>query len=102
MLLLWDRILGFDSLQVLPLLAATIFAFRKQTLMQVCCSRACKAGGMVDCRAAPRVCPHFLVILSARASQLDSDHAVKAALADLRSILVVPLLQYALFASDVE
>jgi hypothetical protein len=34
-LLLWDRILGFDSLQVLPLLAATIFAFRKQTLMQV-------------------------------------------------------------------
>jgi hypothetical protein len=34
--------------------------------------------------------------------QLDSEHKIKAALADLRSLLVVPLLQYALFAQDVE
>ena len=26
---LWDRILGFDSLELLPLLAASIFVFRK-------------------------------------------------------------------------
>ena len=31
-LLLWDRVLGFDSLELLPLLAAAIFVFRKADL----------------------------------------------------------------------
>ena len=31
-LLLWDRVLGFDSLELLPLLAAAIFVFRKTDL----------------------------------------------------------------------
>jgi hypothetical protein len=31
-LLLWDRVLGFDSLELLPLLAAAIFVFRKAEL----------------------------------------------------------------------
>ena len=33
-LLLWDRILGFDSLELLPVLAAAIFAYRAKWLMQ--------------------------------------------------------------------
>ena len=32
MLLLWDRVLGFDSLELLPLLAAAIFVFHKAEL----------------------------------------------------------------------
>ena len=32
LLLLWDRIIGFDSLEPLPLLAAAIFAFRAAAL----------------------------------------------------------------------
>ncbi|XP_014787246.1 TBC1 domain family member 19 [Octopus bimaculoides] len=34
-LLLWDRILAFDSLQILAVLAAAIFSFRKSNLMKV-------------------------------------------------------------------
>ncbi|RUS90119.1 hypothetical protein EGW08_002086, partial [Elysia chlorotica] len=34
-LLLWDRILAFDSLEVLPVLAVAIFSFRKTNLMKV-------------------------------------------------------------------
>jgi hypothetical protein len=34
-LLLWDRILGFDTLELLPVLAAAIFAFRRNALLQV-------------------------------------------------------------------
>jgi len=33
--LLWDRILAYDSLELLPILAAAIFSFRKINLMQV-------------------------------------------------------------------
>lgn len=33
-LLLWDRVVGFDSLLPLPVLAASIFAFRASALMQ--------------------------------------------------------------------
>lgn len=32
-LLLWDRIVGFDSLNVLPVLASAIFAFRGRALL---------------------------------------------------------------------
>ena len=34
-LLLWDRILGFDTLELLPLFAAAVFAFRRNALLQV-------------------------------------------------------------------
>lgn len=34
-LLLWDRILGFDTLELLPILAAAIFSFRRNALLQV-------------------------------------------------------------------
>ncbi|ELT89515.1 hypothetical protein CAPTEDRAFT_108817, partial [Capitella teleta] len=34
-LLLWDRILAFDSLEILPVLAVAIFTFRKTNLLQV-------------------------------------------------------------------
>ena len=37
-LLLWDRILGFDSLELLPLLAASIFVFRKVRTMSRYCA----------------------------------------------------------------
>lgn len=32
-LLLWDRIIGFDSLELLPVLAAAVFGFRRQALL---------------------------------------------------------------------
>eukprot|EP00762_Andalucia_godoyi_P000259 ANDGO_03098.mRNA.1 hypothetical protein SPRG_03265 len=35
--LLWDRILGFDSLYVIPVLAAAIFAFRSKPLLAAQC-----------------------------------------------------------------
>ena len=42
---LWDRILGFDSLELLPLLAASIFVFRKVRTMSrghsLCQSQLC-------------------------------------------------------------
>jgi len=34
-LLLWDRILGYDSVELLPILAAAIFSFRKTNLLEV-------------------------------------------------------------------
>ena len=34
-LLLWDRVLGYDSVELLPVLAAAIFSFRKTNLLQV-------------------------------------------------------------------
>lgn len=35
LLYLWDLILGYDSLEVIPLLAVTILSFRKENLLQV-------------------------------------------------------------------
>ncbi|KAG4073830.1 hypothetical protein HA402_014035 [Bradysia odoriphaga] len=35
LLILWDLILGFDSLEIIPLLAIVILSFRKESLMQV-------------------------------------------------------------------
>lgn len=34
-LLLWDRVLGFDSLELLPVLAAAIFAYRRKLILQM-------------------------------------------------------------------
>lgn len=35
LLILWDLILGFDSLEIIPLLAIIILSFRRDSLMQV-------------------------------------------------------------------
>ncbi|KAG5260751.1 hypothetical protein AALO_G00296060 [Alosa alosa] len=35
LLLLWDRVLGFDSLEIVAVLAAAVFAFRAENLMEV-------------------------------------------------------------------
>lgn len=61
LLYLWDLILAFDSMEVLPLLAAAIISFRKDNLMLV-----------------------------------DNLQSFEAVLADLSSLLVVPVLQLAL------
>lgn len=34
-LLLWDRLLGYDSLELLPILAAAVLVFRADLVMQV-------------------------------------------------------------------
>ena len=41
-LVLWDRILGFDDLTVLPILAAAIFVFRSQAAMAMSDAEAVK------------------------------------------------------------
>lgn len=35
LLYLWDLIVAYDSLEIIPLFAATILSFRKENLMQV-------------------------------------------------------------------
>lgn len=35
LLYLWDLILGYDSLEIIPLFAVTILSFRKENIMQV-------------------------------------------------------------------
>lgn len=62
LLFLWDSVLAYDSLEIIPLLAVTIISLRKENLMQV------------------------TTLLN-----------IEAVLADLSSILVMPLLQTALF-----
>ncbi|XP_005107918.2 TBC1 domain family member 19 isoform X2 [Aplysia californica] len=42
-LLLWDRVLAYDSLEILPVLAVAIFSFRKTNLMRVTTFNAAEA-----------------------------------------------------------
>lgn len=35
LLILWDLVLGYDSLEIIPLLAVIILSFRRDSLMQV-------------------------------------------------------------------
>ena len=35
LLLLWDRIIGYNTLEILPVLAVAVFAFRRNNLMEV-------------------------------------------------------------------
>lgn len=35
LLILWDLVLGFDSLEILPLFAIIILSFRKDSILQV-------------------------------------------------------------------
>ena len=49
MLLLWDRLLGYDSLDLLPVLAAAVLVFRANLVMQVGCRQdEAKQGGAVE------------------------------------------------------
>ncbi|KAI1888346.1 hypothetical protein AGOR_G00184060 [Albula goreensis] len=43
LLLLWDRILGYDSLEIVAALAAAVFAFRAENLMEVMSLAAAEA-----------------------------------------------------------
>ncbi|XP_043918087.1 TBC1 domain family member 19 [Protopterus annectens] len=43
LLLLWDRILGYNSLEILAVLAAAVFAFRAENLMEVTSLAAAEA-----------------------------------------------------------
>ncbi|TNM93791.1 hypothetical protein fugu_001967 [Takifugu bimaculatus] len=43
LLLLWDRILGYDSLEIVAVLAAAVFAFRAENLMEVTSSSSAEA-----------------------------------------------------------
>lgn len=43
LLLLWDRILGYNSLEILAVLAAAVFAFRAVNLMEVTSLAAAEA-----------------------------------------------------------
>eukprot|EP01147_Barroeca_monosierra_P000920 gene921-4181_t len=65
-LLLWDRIVGFDSLHVLPVLSFALFALRQRAL-----------------------------------AKARSRREAEFIMADCRSVAVVPLLQYALFAKEI-
>ena len=40
LLYLWDLILGFDTLLVLPLLAASVFSLRRDNLVRITCQEA--------------------------------------------------------------
>ena len=66
-LLLWDRVVGFDSLDLLPALAAAIFAFRSRTLMAAA-----------------------------------DPEEVTEILADPGRLQVIPLLQFFLFAGELD
>ena len=66
-LLLWDRVLGFDSLLLLPALAVAIFAFRSRTLLVA-----------------------------------ESAEEVVEIMADPGRLQVVPLLQFFLFADELD
>ena len=35
LLLLWDRVIGYGTLEILPVLAVAVFAFRRNNLMEV-------------------------------------------------------------------
>lgn len=65
LLYLWDLILAYDTLEIVPLLAVAILSLRKQNLMQV------------------------TTLLN-----------IEAVLADLSSIVVMPLLQIALLKDE--
>ncbi|CAG04574.1 unnamed protein product, partial [Tetraodon nigroviridis] len=43
LLILWDRILGYDSLEIVAILAAAVFAFRAENLMEVRSSSSAEA-----------------------------------------------------------
>ncbi|XP_035283566.1 TBC1 domain family member 19 [Anguilla anguilla] len=43
LLLLWDRVLGYDSLEIVAVLAAAVFAFRVENLMEVMSLAAAEA-----------------------------------------------------------
>ena len=77
-LLLWDRILGFDSVEVLALVAYAIFAFRANELLEL--------DSISDVEVCCYPCLHLI-----------DPSSLQAAFDDLRHVRVIPLLQYYIF-----
>ena len=61
-LILWDRIIGFDSLELLPLLAAAIFVYRAKWLLQA--SEAAHVQRLLQDATGLRVVPLLQLFLS--------------------------------------
>ena len=76
LLYLWDLVLAYDSMEVFPLLAASILSFRKVTSYLQSLAKYC--------------CPQDNLI------RVTNITGVEAVLADLSSLPIVPLLQLAL------
>lgn len=87
LLYLWDLVLGYDSLEIIPLLAVTILSFRKENLMQV------NTLHNVEVRL-------NLYFLQESPFRLNCETTCyfdfQAVLADLSSLKVMPLLQLSL------
>lgn len=81
---LWDLILGYDSLEIIPLLAVTILSFRKENLLQV------NTQQNVEVRKYHEL--HAFIY----STHLYTFFYFQAVLADLSSLKVMPLLQLAL------
>jgi hypothetical protein len=76
---LWDLVLGYDSLEVLPILAVSILSFRKDNLLDV------------DTIQNIEVNPYLCSV-----SKYFECSNLQAVLADLSSVPVVALIQLAL------
>lgn len=87
LLYLWDLILGYDSLEIIPLLAVAILNFRKENLLQVNIQQNVEVIKIISivCELYSAVCIISIYVFS-----------LQAVLADLSSIKVMPLLQLAL------
>ena len=77
LLYLWDLVLAYDSMEVFPLLAASILSFRKVT-------------SYLPPHVSCKVLPQDNLI------RVTNITGVEAVLADLSSLPIVPLLQLAL------
>jgi hypothetical protein len=82
---LWDRIIGFDSLNVLPVVAAALFSFRRTALLKVWCS-------FFKLTSAP---PFYKQKIH---SQAQTTREIEHIMADNFAVCVIPLLQHCLFA----
>lgn len=99
MLLVWDRVVGCDSLEPLAVLAAAIFAFRKQRVMAV------GPGSVATVTLTPtHTQAHTLIRSYAYAPTWSHTHMqatsaddVQRIMADLRGVLSIPLMQFCLF-----
>ncbi|KAJ8397705.1 hypothetical protein AAFF_G00433940 [Aldrovandia affinis] len=67
LLLLWDRILGYDSLEIVPALAAAVFAFRAENLMEVMSLAAAAAEAVLADLSTLKVMPLLQIFLFATA-----------------------------------
>ncbi|XP_060687301.1 TBC1 domain family member 19 isoform X2 [Hemiscyllium ocellatum] len=99
LLLLWDRILGYNSLEILAVLAAAVFAFRAENLMEA--TSLATAEVNEDCALSEDSCGAVGVSLPLRQEAwVQVLSGPEAVLADLSTLKVMPLLQLFLFATS--